>query len=139
MTKRTFVPRASTAVVTYEGKEHFSTSGKDNTLIVAPDGKVGIGGPREGKYRTPVGIPVDPSEWCEPSHEFCDLNVANTVPNEIVVEWRYGILPVTTRERPRVTRYCLACFEAAHERGDNLEDWGAVLALRAEASEPAHV
>lgn len=119
------------AVITDYGPESLCTSGRDNTLVVAPDGKVSIGGPRQGKYQAPVGIPIDPSEWCEASHATCDCNPDVELPEWRWVEWQYGAHPMQTRER-RPPRFCVACFERALENGWSLEDWSTIVELRAE-------
>lgn len=90
--------RPKPAITDY-GPEHLSTSGKDNT--VGPGGRITIGGPREGKYRAPEGIPVDPSEWCEASHDSCDLNPATELPAGRWVQWEYGAHPMRTPDKKR--------------------------------------
>lgn len=123
--------RPKPAITDY-GPEHLSTSGKDNTLLVGLGGRITIGGPREGKYRAPEGIRVDPSEWCEPSHDTCDLNPDVEIPRVELVSWHIGNHPMQTQERSRPPRYCVPCFERALENGWSLADWSAVVELRAE-------
>lgn len=128
------------SVVTWEGPESLCTSGKDRALALEVDAAGHVVGAhftvRTGTYHAPQGIPIDPAEWCEPSHATCDVNPAVELPVGRWVEWVYGAHPMRTLDR-RPPRFCVACFELAEREGCDLYDWATIEQLRREAARKA--